>query len=75
MTGNPVLHQNLSWFATGNDKVLGVVLKDKIDNDFSWVVLTQNEDAPAYTCIDMDASLPTLGDAVTILHQKMLEYA
>ena len=75
MKGNSMLHRNLEWYATEDDKVLGVVLLDLIDKDYSWVVLTDSpEDTPGFCAVHMDASLPSQDEATRILHKEMLEY-
>jgi len=48
----------LIWYATDDDAVLGVVILDLADKDYSWVVLTENDQGPGFTAIDMGASLP-----------------
>jgi hypothetical protein len=39
--GHPRAHEELAWDATDDDSVLGVVIRDRVDHDFSWVALTQ----------------------------------
>ena len=34
----PALHRDLMWYATDDDAVLGVVILDLVDKDYSWVV-------------------------------------
>jgi hypothetical protein len=41
MMGDPRLHQNLRWWATEDERVLGVLILNLVDHDFSWVVLTR----------------------------------
>ena len=33
-----ILYEELMWFATTNDRLLGLVLRDKVDADYSWCV-------------------------------------
>jgi hypothetical protein len=74
MMGSPMLHRNLEWYATSDDKILGVVLLDLIDKDYSWVVLADTpEDTPGFCCVNMAASLPTQDEARRILHKEMLK--
>ena len=74
MMGDPMLHKNLYWYATDDRKVLGVVLLDLIDKDYSWVVLTDTpEDLPGYCAVDMAASLPSLNAAIEELHEAMMK--
>lgn len=79
MSGDPRLHRELQWYATQDDAVLGVLILDLVDLDFSWVVLTQNNanDAPpgAYSGIDLDHSLPSREAATQALHTAMTQAA
>jgi hypothetical protein len=70
-TGHPRLHENLAWFATEGDEVLGVVVRDLIDRDFGWVVLTEHADG--YRAVDLGCSLPTVDQATAKLHIAMME--
>jgi len=38
MSSHPKLHRELMWYATDDDAVLGVVILDLVDKDYSWVV-------------------------------------
>ena len=46
MSGHPKLHRELMWYATDDDVVLGVVILDLVDKNYSWVVLTENDRGP-----------------------------
>ena len=55
-----------------DDAVLGVVILDLVDRDYSWAVLTQSDQAAGYTTADMGQSpLPTEDDATAALHDAM----
>jgi hypothetical protein len=83
MRGVPGLHHEVAWYASVDDRVLGIVVRDRIDNDFGWVVLTRAREpdiAPAtglpippsaYRCVDMETSYPSLAAAAAALHQAM----
>ena len=71
MAGDPRLHRNIQWYATEDNRVLGVVVLDLVDLDFSWVVLTENDQGPGFTAIDLGHSLPTVPEATRALHQAM----
>jgi hypothetical protein len=53
MSGHPKLHREVTWYATDDDAdddaVLGVVILDLIDKNYSWVMLTENDRGPGYT--------------------------
>jgi hypothetical protein len=57
MSGHPALHRELMWYATEDDTVLGVVIFDLVDHDYSWVVLTEGNQL-GFTAIDLRTSLP-----------------
>jgi hypothetical protein len=67
---NPMLHKELSWWSRDDDAIVGVVIEDQVDHDFSWVVLERNKRS-LYNAIDCAASLPTEGAALTALHAAM----
>ena len=71
MSGHPELHRELMWYATDDDTVLGVVVLDLVDKDYSWVVLTENDQGSGFTAIDIGASLLTEDDATAALHDAM----
>ena len=71
MSGDPRLHRELKWYATNDDAVIGVVILDLVDKDYSWVALTQNDRGPGYSAIDTGNSLPSEDDATATLHDVM----
>ena len=71
MSSHPDRHRELMWYATEDDAVLGVVILDLVDKDYSWAVLTENDQGPGFTAIDMGAMLPTEDDATAALHDAM----
>ena len=70
MRGDPRLHHEIAWFATDDDRALGILILDKVDRDFGWVVLEKIDGA--YHCTDSDVSLPTPEAAERALHEAML---
>jgi hypothetical protein len=71
MSGHPELHRELAWYATDDDAVIGVVILDLVDKDYSWVVLAENSQGPGFTAIDLGTSHPTEDDATAALHDAM----
>lgn len=51
--------EEVAWFATDDERLIGVVTKDRHDHDFGWVVLGRDERL-RYRAIDQNASLPTI---------------
>jgi hypothetical protein len=71
MSGHQALHRELMWYATDDDAVIGVVILDLVDKDFSWVVLTENGQGLGFTAIDLGTSHPTEEDATAALHEAI----
>ena len=84
MRGAPQLHEEIAWYATDDDREHGIVIRDRLDGDYSWVVLSRArewEDAlltgvptppDVYRCVDMSSSHPGVAEAVEALHRAML---
>jgi hypothetical protein len=71
--GDSWLNEEIMWYATVDDRVLGVVVRDRIDNDFGWIALMRDPDV--FRGIDMKTSLPTAQAATEELHGLMRELA
>ena len=69
------LMRECAWYATSDDALLGGVIHDRTDRDYSWLVLTQNEQGPGYTAINLATSLPTEEAATQALHMAMRQCA
>jgi hypothetical protein len=66
------VYEELEWYAAGGElrRLLGLVLRDRVDNDYSWVVLARGANLQ-YRVIDMAASIPALEPAVDALRSAM----
>jgi hypothetical protein len=83
--GHPGLHQELAWFATEDDRVLGVVIRDRVDNDFGWVLMAHvglvgrgegdEISASGFQTVALKVSRPTQTAATEELHAAMLQLA
>src|SRR5262249_20568546 len=77
MTGNPQLHRNWGWWATEDERVLGVLILDLVDHDFSWVVLTQADQGDefdgygAYRAVNLGHSCASETEAKNKLFEAM----
>ena len=75
--GNPALHKNLEWWATDDERVLGVVILDLVDHDYSWVKLTTEDQGDEddghglYRAVDLGHSLKTETEARNRLFAAM----
>jgi hypothetical protein len=63
------LHEELEWWAVESDRVIGTVILDRADNDYSWVALTEHADG--FRGADFGHSHPTIDEARQELHAVM----
>src|SRR3546814_18677036 len=54
-----VCSSDLAWFATADERLIGVITEDRQDQNFCWVVLGRDE-RMRYRAIDQNASLPSV---------------
>lgn len=66
-----LITEELAGYATPDERVLGLVLRDRIDNDFSFVVFGQDE-VLRYRAIDAGSDYPSIDDAFQALYGAML---
>jgi hypothetical protein len=62
--------QEIGWYANEDESILGVLLLDKIDGDYSVCLLTRDE-ARRYRWFDGEVSLPTVEEAIEWLIRMM----
>lgn len=72
--GHPAIHENVAWFATGDQRLLGVVVRDRYDDDFGWITLRQDR-AGRYRAFDLEVSHPTVAIATNRLHAALRRWA
>jgi hypothetical protein len=72
--GDPLCHEELMWYATGDDRVLGVLIRDKIDDDYTWVVLTRRA-GETWRAVELEVSKVTVDEARSGLHAMMAQIA
>jgi hypothetical protein len=53
-SGDPQLHEEVEWFAADGDRVLGVIVRDRVDDDYGFVVLS-NADGGPFPCWALDS--------------------
>ncbi len=68
---NPIGEEH-GWFCDETESFLGVVIRDKIDKDWGYVVLARDEHFQ-FRAIDVDVSLPTRYQAGMKLQLRMAE--
>lgn len=62
--------QEFAWFATDDDRLVGVLTWDRLDYDFAWVALGQDERL-RYRAVEIDSCLPSADAARQALTQTM----
>lgn len=66
--------EELEWDQEGNEKVLGVVVRDVFDNDFGYVVLGRDA-LKHFRAVDLGHSLTSRKRARTMLRGKLAKWA
>lgn len=56
------MSEELEWFSDSKEIVLGIVLRDTVDNDFVGILLGRDE-GDRFRAIDVEASIPTQDEA------------
>jgi hypothetical protein len=87
LAGDPRMMEELKWFATAGDAVLGVVIRNRADGDYGWVALTRAgsgevallTEAPmpvgAYRAVESSAWQISQRAATEELHSAMRRHA
>jgi len=65
-----IISTEKSWFADNNKNIIGTVILDHTDNDWTYIVLARHEDG-LYRCIDVDSSIESRSMAEQNLQDKM----
>jgi hypothetical protein len=65
--------EEMEWHATGDERLLGMLVRDLNDNDFGWIILGRDERL-RFRAIDVNSSLPSLDIARDELFQRMEEH-
>jgi ribosomal protein L30 len=62
--------EELQWFATPGERVIGILVRDYADNDFGWIILGRDEHH-RFRAIDVNHSFPTSETAREQLFTRM----
>lgn len=68
-----VLGEEKKWFVDSDKNLLGIVILDKIDKDWSYVILGKDEDGQ-FRAVDVNASIQSNDYATDALIVKMTKY-
>src|SRR6266446_1955960 len=63
----------LEWYATPDDRIIGMLTFDKIDHDFGWVILGRDE-RHRFRAINVNVSFPTKDASRTELFSEMMTH-
>lgn len=66
--------EELEWYSAGNDRVLGIVLRDRSDHDFGWIILARDR-LHRYRGINLAVSIATRQDAREKLEIQITKHA
>ncbi|WP_297494696.1 hypothetical protein [Acidocella sp.] len=66
--------EEIEWHATTDERVLGIVTQDRIDDDFGWVALGRDKQL-RFRAVAVNASLPSAAAARDQLLGRMRELA
>jgi hypothetical protein len=64
--------EEIEWFATLDERLVGMLARDRIDSDFSWVILGRDERL-RFRAIDLNSSLSSPDAARQQLFERMKE--
>lgn len=64
--------EEIEWYATPDERLIGMLERDRIDHDFGWVIFGRDERL-RFRAIDVNASLPSPEAARQQLFEKMKE--
>lgn len=64
--------EEIEWYATSDERLIGMLARDRIDGDFSWVILARDE-RRRFRAIDLNSSFPSPDAARQQLFERMKE--
>jgi hypothetical protein len=65
--------EELEWYCSEDERVLGMVTLDRIDHDYGWVVFGKDEHY-RFRSIDVDVSYPSVDESRSVLMAKLTEH-
>lgn len=67
-----IFHKELGGFLNEQRNLLGVVIQDKLDHDFSFVIQRKSRDG-SWACVRAQASIESVAKAKTMAFEAMQE--
>jgi ribosomal protein L30 len=64
--------EEFEWYATRDERLIGMVVRDRIDDDFGWAILGRDERL-RFRAIDVNSSLASPDEARQRLFERMRE--
>ena len=65
--------EELEWYCSEDERVLGVVTFDRVDHDYGWVVFGKDEHY-RFRAIDVKVSYPSIHESRSALMSKLVEH-
>lgn len=62
--------QELEWWTTDDERVIGVLVQDRYDHDFGWIALGRDERLQ-FRAVEVESSLPSIDIARSALTKAM----
>ncbi len=67
-----LIAEELEWYSEAGDRILGVLIRDRIDGDFSWVALGRDR-RNRFRAVALNVSIPSQEAATQELASKLVE--
>ncbi len=64
--------EEIEWYATCDERLIGLLVRDRIDHDFGWIILGRDERL-RFRAIDVNGSLPSPEAARQQLFERIKE--
>lgn len=73
-SGAELVTEEKEWFADKDYKIIGFIFRDRIDDDFGYIILRRDEDS-VYRAIDVETDVISRDKARKMLFKAMENYA
>ena len=70
MSPTRLMSEELSWWSDEQEQVLGLVFRDRADDDYGWILMARDK-LGRFRCVDLDASLRSASYAQSGLRQRI----
>src|SRR5580692_1576060 len=70
MSFSRVVSEELTYWSDADEKVLGMVFRDLVDNDFGWILFARDR-VGRFRCIDVNSSLTSEKYATDMVRDRI----